>query len=97
MLCAQVEKLGLDAAVFLRFLRLLRALMLVVSALSLGLLLPINVVYNLRYVPEGERNELSQLTVADVKARWLWAPIAAAYVFSESNLNRSTSCTAHEG
>jgi hypothetical protein len=78
----QVEKLGLDAAVFLRFLRLLRTLHAIVALTSLGLLLPLNLIYNRRFVASDQRNELSQLTVADVQGRWISGTISAGYVFS---------------
>ena len=37
-----VEKIGLDAVVFLRFLRMLRNIFLILTAIGLGIILPIN-------------------------------------------------------
>jgi len=53
-----LDKIGLDAVVFLRLLRLLRWLFLAVAVLTCGVLIPVNVQYNIVNVPPANR-ELS--------------------------------------
>ena len=72
---------GLDAATFLRFLRLLRHAFTVISLFGAALL-AINIIYNLKYVPSNSRNFLSLLTIANVKGSWMWPALAASYVFN---------------
>lgn len=43
-----------------------------IAALTCAVLIPINVVYNLRYVKEDNRNYLLILTMSKVKGNWLW-------------------------
>lgn len=78
----QVEKLGVDVAVYLRFHRLLRTLLILVSLTSLSGLLPINIIYNLRFVPSTSRNSLSTCTIQELRGAWLWGPVASSYVFT---------------
>ncbi|KAL7410391.1 hypothetical protein BDY24DRAFT_443999 [Mrakia frigida] len=77
-----VEKLGLDAAVFLRFLRLIRTLFLLVSIVSLGGLMPLNIIYNMRNVDAQDRSGLTILTVSAVRNDYLWGCVAASYLFT---------------
>jgi hypothetical protein len=77
-----LDKVGLDAVTFLRFLRMLRWLFLGVSLLSCGVLIPINVVYNIQNVDKDTRNSLSILTIQDVKGTILFAHVAVTYIIS---------------
>ncbi|GJE91360.1 hypothetical protein PsYK624_075090 [Phanerochaete sordida] len=77
-----VEKIGLDAAVFLRFLRMMRWLFTAVALLTCAVLIPINVVYNIRNVKSADRDVLSMLTIRDVNSRVLFVHVAATYVIS---------------
>lgn len=45
---------------------------IVVSVLTCGALLPLNLVYNLKYVDSDKRNYLLALTMSKVKGNWLW-------------------------
>lgn len=74
-----VDKIGLDAAIFLRFNRLCRWLFLAIAAATCAILLPINVVYNLRNVPKKSRDVLSMLTIRDVGGNLLFAHVAVTY------------------
>ena len=45
---------------------------LVIAALTCAVLIPIDVVYNLKYVNSGDRNYLLMLTMSKVGDNWLW-------------------------
>ena len=77
-----VEKVGLDAAVFLRFLRMLRWLFTGIAALTCGVLIPINVTYNLKNVKSEDRDVLSMLTIRDVQDKILFAHVVVTYLVS---------------
>ena len=77
-----VEKIGLDAAVFLRFLRMMRWMFLAVAGLACAVLVPINVIYNLKHVKSKKRDVLSMLTIRDVHGNVLFIHVAATYVFT---------------
>jgi hypothetical protein len=67
-----LDKVGLDAVTFLRFLRMMSWIFLFVSILTCGALIPANVVYNLKNVDPTTRNTLSILTIQDVKGGTLF-------------------------
>ncbi|OBZ69463.1 hypothetical protein A0H81_10260 [Grifola frondosa] len=68
-----VDKIGLDAALFLRFLRMARWLFTCIALLTCAVLIPINVVYNLRHVDPKGRDVLSMMTIRDVAGNFLFA------------------------
>lgn len=75
-----VEKIGLDAAIYLRFLRMMRWLFTSVALLTCAVLIPINVVYNLRDVKPEDRDALSMLTIRDVDSKILFVHVAVTYL-----------------
>ncbi|KAH8115320.1 hypothetical protein DFH11DRAFT_1877085 [Phellopilus nigrolimitatus] len=77
-----LDKVGLDAVAFLRFLRMLRWLFTAIAILACGTLLPVNIVYNLKNVKPGSRDVLSMLTLRDVSGSVLFVHVAATYVFT---------------
>ena len=77
-----LEKVGLDAVAYLRFLRMLRWLFTCIAVLACSALIPINVVYNLRNVDSRRRDVLTMLTLRDVEGGFLFAHVAATYVFT---------------
>ncbi|PSR72720.1 hypothetical protein PHLCEN_2v11415 [Hermanssonia centrifuga] len=77
-----VDKIGLDAAVYLRFLRMMRHLFSSVALLTCAILIPVNVVYNLRHVPKTNRDALSFLTIRDVSGNLLYIHVAASYLIN---------------
>ncbi|KAH9855932.1 DUF221-domain-containing protein [Lenzites betulinus] len=78
-----IDKIGLDAAIFLRFLRMCRWLFSAIAALTCAVLIPVNVVYNIRNVPSKDRDVLSMLTIRDLeKTDWVFAHIAMTYVIT---------------
>ncbi|KAJ7072663.1 hypothetical protein C8F01DRAFT_1104858 [Mycena amicta] len=76
-----VDKIGLDAAAFLRFGRLMRWLFTAVAGVSCGILLPINIVFNLKNDVQG-RDILSVLTIRDVSGNVLFAHVAVSYLIT---------------
>lgn len=74
-----VDKIGLDAVIFLRFLRMLRLLFLGVVVLAGGVLLPVNAIHNLKHVKPNKRDVLSMLTIRDVGGSALYAHIGVTY------------------
>ncbi|KAI0302360.1 DUF221-domain-containing protein [Multifurca ochricompacta] len=77
-----VDKIGLDAATFLRFLRMMRTTFSIVALLTCVILIPINVSYNLKHVPSTDRDILSILTIRDVGGNFLWAHVGMVYVIT---------------
>ncbi|KAL4268501.1 CSC1 family protein [Pleurotus pulmonarius] len=77
-----VDKIGLDAVAFLRFLRLMRWFFTGVAVLTCGVLIPINVMYNLDFVNPRRRDILSMMTIRDVKGRRLYAHVAISYIIT---------------
>lgn len=73
-------EMGLDAVVFLRFLRMCRWLFTAVALLTCGVLIPLNIIYNLNNVPVTQRNFLSTLTISNVRGTFLWAHVAMSYL-----------------
>lgn len=77
-----LDKIGLDAVTFLRFLRLLRWTftgVALVSCLGLG---AVDVVYNLKNVKASRRNTLSMFTIENVHDTALLAHVAGSYVIT---------------
>ena len=77
-----VDKIGLDAATYLRFLRMMRTAFSLVAILTCAILIPINVTYNLKNVPSSSRDALSMLTIRNVGGNVLWAHVGMVYVIT---------------
>lgn len=77
-----VDKIGLDAAIYLRFLRMFRLLFTCIALLCCVVLLPVDITYNLRYVNPGARDVLSILTIRDVQGPLLFVHVAATYAIT---------------
>ncbi|KAK7045521.1 hypothetical protein VNI00_007353 [Paramarasmius palmivorus] len=77
-----VDKIGLDAVTFLRFNRLMRWLFTYITLLTCGILIPVNVVYNLRNVKSDDRDILSMLTIRDVGGDLLYVHVAVTYLIT---------------
>lgn len=76
-----MDKIGLDAVAFLRFLRLLRWLFTGTIILTCGVLLPINILYNRDHPPKYS-DVLSVTTIRDVKGIVLYAHVAVTYLIT---------------
>jgi len=77
-----LDKIGLDAVIFLRFLRLLRWLFAGVAFIGCAVLIPITVTYNLHHVKPKNRDVLTMLTIRDVRGNLLFVHFVAVYAFS---------------
>ncbi|KAG9066632.1 hypothetical protein KI688_012540 [Linnemannia hyalina] len=79
-----VEKIGLDAVVFIRFIRMCRQVFIALTILGCGTLIPINIIGTIRsadgVVPE---DKIGLLTISGIKNfDWLWAHVGAIWAFS---------------
>ncbi|TFK23149.1 DUF221-domain-containing protein [Coprinopsis marcescibilis] len=77
-----LDKIGLDAVVYLRFNRMLRWLFTGIVGLTCGILIPINVVYNLQNVDPKARDILSMLTIREVRGDFLYAHVVVTYLIT---------------
>lgn len=77
-----LDKIGLDAVAYLRFVRMLRWLFSSIALIAGAVLIPVNVTYNLKHVDSKSRDILSMLTLRDLTGNILFAHIAATYVFT---------------
>ncbi|KAI0035460.1 DUF221-domain-containing protein [Vararia minispora EC-137] len=75
-----VDKIGLDAVTFLRFLRMMRWVFTAVAFITCAVLIPINVTVSLRQ--NVQHDVLSILTIRDVGGYYLFAHVAMAYVIT---------------
>ena len=75
-----VDKIGLDAAIYLRFLRMLRWMFTAIVAICGAVLVPVDIAFNLQKVPSQSRDVLSILTIRDVSGWRLWIHVAVTYV-----------------
>ncbi|TCD66737.1 hypothetical protein EIP91_000978 [Steccherinum ochraceum] len=74
-----IDKIGLDAAMFLRFLRMMRWLFTCIALFTCAALLPVNITFNLSHVDSKDRDALSMLTIRDVTGNLLFVHVAATY------------------
>ncbi|KAF9437324.1 hypothetical protein BGZ76_001211 [Entomortierella beljakovae] len=79
-----VDKIGLDAVVFIRFLRMCRYIFLAMGILGCCALIPINVVATLREpLEEDVKDIIAMLSMSFITdPNWLWAHVAGSWVFS---------------
>ncbi|KAG0367716.1 hypothetical protein BGZ54_003394 [Gamsiella multidivaricata] len=83
-----VEKIGLDAVVFIRFVRMCRQIFLAMAVIGCGALIPINIIFTLRAqrnmpTDQASTDKVSMLTMAGMSdLRWLWAHVGGVWVFS---------------
>ena len=77
-----IDKIGLDAVTFLRFLRMMRYAFTAAAVLACAVLIPINVTYSVAHVEAKDRDLLSILTIRDVKGYLLFAHVGMVYVIT---------------
>ncbi|KAI0107232.1 hypothetical protein GGR51DRAFT_160194 [Nemania sp. FL0031] len=75
------EKIGVDATLFLRFTKMSRNLMVVLSVIGLGVYIPINVIENTRNNTLDSTNVFIRLTPLGVWGSACWAHVIVSYVF----------------
>jgi hypothetical protein len=76
-----VDKVGLDAVTFLRFLRMMRWLFTSLTILGAAVLIPPDIIYSTRK-SKIPTTALSMLTIQDVYDNLLYVHIAGSYVFT---------------
>jgi hypothetical protein len=77
-----VDKVGLDAVTFLRFLRMMRWMFTSLAILGAASLIPPDIIYSIKKTKPRNRTLLSVLTLQDVYDNLLYVHIAASYVFT---------------
>lgn len=77
-----MQTIGLDSVAYLRFLRMCRNMFLCIGVLCCAVLIPVNVVYNLKNVKAANRNYLLMLTMENVRGDWLWAHVVGTYLLT---------------
>ncbi|ORZ15274.1 hypothetical protein BCR42DRAFT_376416 [Absidia repens] len=88
-----LERIGYDAVLFLRFLRLLRHLLLVMSIVGICALIPVNIVATrfsgdwppspgIDFLSISGINYVNGKLSADPDLRWYWSPFAATWFFT---------------
>ncbi|KAJ4378163.1 hypothetical protein N0V83_000996 [Neocucurbitaria cava] len=82
-----VEKIGLDATVFLRFARMCRNMFVVLAVVGCAILVPVNVTQSVDFQKNGHFNTdlvktaIFLMTPRDLFGDIFWAFVAVAYVF----------------
>lgn len=76
-----VEKAGLDAAIFLRFTRMLRNMFIVLSVIGCGILIPVNVLGRNKSISHN-LSGLTIITPQSLFGNLLWSQVVAAYAFN---------------
>ncbi|KAK5084733.1 hypothetical protein LTR05_005811 [Lithohypha guttulata] len=76
-----VEKLGLDAVVFLRFTRMLRNIFIVLGVLGLGIMIPVNVTTGVSAIRD-KSNVFAIMTPLYTFGSGLWAQVVVAYAIN---------------
>lgn len=76
-----VEKIGMDAVVFLRFLRMLRNILLAITLLGLTVILPVNRIQTTQGLDAGGITEFIRFTPQFSNGPIFWAYTICAYIF----------------
>ncbi|KAI1078861.1 putative DUF221 domain protein [Whalleya microplaca] len=77
-----VEKIGLDGAMFLRFTKMCRNIMLILSVIGCGVYIPLNVIENNKNKTTDSSNVFMDLTPLGVWGSACWAHVIVSWVFS---------------
>lgn len=76
-----VDKIGLDAVLFLRFMRMVRNIFLVVTVFGCGILIPVNVVGGSNFYQQWHNiSTLMKFTPQYIFGRKFWAFVIVAYL-----------------
>ncbi|ORY82107.1 hypothetical protein BCR37DRAFT_380043 [Protomyces lactucae-debilis] len=79
-----LERIGLDAVIFLRFLRMCRNYLLFLTVLGCGVLIPVNLIGTNKLSSSNTNgtNPLLKLSTAGLYGSWLYAHIGMSYIFT---------------
>jgi hypothetical protein len=77
-----VEKIGLDAVIFLRFLRMIRDMFVVLTVIGCGILIPVTVIGGHAFYEQwGNIATLMKFTPQYIFGARFWAFVVVAYLF----------------
>lgn len=80
-----VDKIGLDAVVFIRFIRMCRQVFMAMAIIGCGVLIPINVIATYRAQPNGEtpQDKIAMLSINGITdLNWIWGHVGAMWAFT---------------
>ncbi|KAF9212710.1 hypothetical protein BGZ59_006409 [Podila verticillata] len=80
-----VDKIGLDAVVFIRFIRMCRQVFMAMAIIGCGALIPINVIATYRAQPNGEspQDKIGMLSINGITdLNWIWGHVGAMWAFT---------------
>jgi len=80
-----VDKIGLDAVIFIRFVRMCRHVFIIMAVVGCGALIPVNIISTNRSQAQDQPppDKISLLSMAGVvDFNWLWAHVGATWLFS---------------
>ncbi|KAA1119199.1 hypothetical protein PGT21_017621 [Puccinia graminis f. sp. tritici] len=80
-----LAQIGLDAVVFLRFLRMCRWMCSLLAMLACALLIPCDVFYNLKIMDKSQQlstssNTLAMVSISNVRGSWLYVHVVYGYL-----------------
>ncbi|PNY23147.1 Uncharacterized protein TCAP_06906 [Tolypocladium capitatum] len=78
---ALIPQIGMDATMFLRFIRMCRNMFLVLALIGVGILVPVNVTHNTPY-PGKPAKWIMKITPRDVFGAAQWAQVVVAWLFN---------------
>lgn len=76
-----VEKIGVDAAVFLRFTKMCRNLTIILSVVGVSVYIPLNLIQNKKNQALNDTNLFIRLTPLGVWGAACWAHVIVSYIF----------------
>lgn len=79
---ALIQQIGMDATMFLRFIRMCRNMFLVLALIGVGILVPVNVTYCIKEYGGKPTKWIMQITPRDVWGAPQWAQVVVAWLFN---------------
>ncbi|KAJ5590779.1 hypothetical protein N7450_004751 [Penicillium hetheringtonii] len=77
-----IETIGLDAALFLRFTKMCRNILIIMSIIGCLVMIPVNVTQSQDFQSKSDMSALNDMTPLHVlKANAMWSQVACAWVF----------------
>ncbi|KAK7717188.1 hypothetical protein SLS57_006333 [Botryosphaeria dothidea] len=76
-----IEKIGIDATVFLRFTKMCRNILIILSMVGCGVYIPLNLIENAKSHQLGEVSTFMKFTPLGVWGKACWAHVLLSYVF----------------
>lgn len=80
---ALMQQVGMDATIFLRFIRMCRNMFLVLTLVGVGILVPVNLAKSVKKYGDGPTTDWTiQITPRDVYGSPQWAQVVVAWIFN---------------